>query len=270
MPRNRAQLIRDEPNDYRYGIKFARGVPRSYQPRRGGPPLLFATDARMTILIGLALSGGAMRLNRLWAFTQRKNIGCVASLVANGLVATWRLGRSETHVALDPAHPAAKALRKLLLKAGAIYGFDEPSYHVDNVRGGSAPFRPSRRRDVRYTFGDPNRTLSLLMRYILGEANAKEIERCVPRLAVKSVRHALWMFHAFGVLKSRRIVRGRSRGIGFRCNPGHVLAVEIARVLAALDAAMPQWRLMAERQIDASRRTVRQIRSGAKAGRWAW
>ncbi len=47
--------------DYRNDGVHAVAKPRAYQPRVGGPPLLFATDIRMTILVTLALARRPLR-----------------------------------------------------------------------------------------------------------------------------------------------------------------------------------------------------------------
>jgi hypothetical protein len=73
-------------------------------------------------------------------------------------------GAGRRYAALDPAHPAAGELRDLLLFVAEAYpGYSMPPYHVDNASGGSVPVRHGRLRDVRYTFGEPTRTWTLLM-----------------------------------------------------------------------------------------------------------
>jgi hypothetical protein len=61
--------MRRRGKEHRYDYRHAavQGVPnpRAYQPRVGGPLLLFATDIRMTILVTLALAGGSMRQKNL-------------------------------------------------------------------------------------------------------------------------------------------------------------------------------------------------------------
>ena len=75
------------------------------------------------------------------------------------------------------------------------------------------------------------------------------------------------MFKAFGVLKSKRV----SRGIAFELDPFHELATEIRKVLVDLDAAMPQWRVVAENDIESPRPRSRENRSGRrKPKRWKW
>jgi hypothetical protein len=84
--------------------------PRAYQPRIGGPPLLFATDIRMTILVTLALADGPMRQKNLWRHIGKKAKTALYPLVENGLVAMWSIGPNNKFVALDPCHPAAEPL----------------------------------------------------------------------------------------------------------------------------------------------------------------
>lgn len=51
--------------DYRAGI-ISSDKPHGSQPRVDGPPLLFTTDARMTLLVTLALTGRPVRPGSLW------------------------------------------------------------------------------------------------------------------------------------------------------------------------------------------------------------
>ena len=102
-------------NEHKYDYK-GKGVqavekPRAYQPRVSGPPLLFATDIRMTILVTLALAGGPMRQKNLWKHIGKSAKTALYPLVERGLVSMWRLNASKVYVALDPCHPAAEPLR---------------------------------------------------------------------------------------------------------------------------------------------------------------
>jgi hypothetical protein len=81
----------------------------------GGPPLLFATDIRMTILVTLALADGPIRQKNLWKHIGKSSKTALYPLVKYGIVAMWGNSRSCQCVALDPCHPAADALRSLLL-----------------------------------------------------------------------------------------------------------------------------------------------------------
>jgi len=133
----------------------------------------------------------------------------------------------------------------------------------------AAPNVPMRRSkiDARFTFGDKNRTLPLLMVAIRGKANADQVARCIPRSDVTTVRHVLLMFMAFGVLKRKRL----SRGMSFELDPFHELAAEIRNVLSDLDRAMPQWRVIAENDMREPRPRTRESHVGRrKPKRWKW
>lgn len=257
--------------DYRYGIEPAKGVPRACQPRAGGPPLLFATDVRMTVLVTLAQAGGPLRVKNLWRHIKRKNVGCIHGLVERGLVVRWYLSPSEVYVALDPAHPAAEELRTLLLRIAQLYNFPPLIQSPEDAAGGEPPHRKSRRRDVRWTFGEPIGTLTLLLLYFIGEANGATLSRCTPLLEVTSTRGILYKFRAFGILESRRLVEGKSRGIAFRFNAKCPFYVELARVVDALDRAMPHYRIVADRQMLSALPKKRDVREGRRSvNRWKW
>lgn len=258
--------------DYRTnGVEYAISKPVAYQPRLGGPPLLFVSDVRATLLVTLALHGGSIRLQRLWEHLGARPRGALIDLVDTGLVTMWRLSRGKVFAALDPAHPAAPSIRRLLVRIGQLYGFQVPKYHADNELAGLPPLRRSRRRDVRTTFGYRHRTIPLLLLHIFGEANAAEVARCVPGLEAGTVRSTFWMFGAFGILKYDRRVKGKSRGFAFQFDERNVFHHELSAVLAELDAAMPQWRIVAQRQSDSVAKTVHELRRGRrKPGRWKW
>jgi hypothetical protein len=263
---------RDFRYDYRSGVQYAVGTPRSYQPRKGGPPLLFATDIRMTLLAHLALSAGPMRQVWLWRHLHKRAPLALYDLVERGLVAKWNQSTCASFIALDPAHPAAPELRQMLLEVARLYdGFSEPKYDVKAMDGGDIPVRKSRRRDVRYTFGDPIRTMALLLVYVLGEASAADIARCVPYVDTKSVRHVLYMYTAFGLLRRRRMVVHKRRSLVFAFDMEHPLARHVLEVVAALDRAMPLWRVTAQRQSAAPMPTRRERHDGRrKPKRWKW
>lgn len=251
--------------DWEQGVEVAEGRPRAYQPRAGGPPLLFATDVRMTILATLAEATGPLRCVDLWRTIGRKNFGCLTGLVQRGLVAKWRLGNF-AYVSLESTHPASTPLRHLLSKIGRHYGLARPIEQESLFEKPAAPKR-RRRIDARLTFGDVTGTVPLLMVYIRLKANAEQVARCIPRCDVKSARQALKMFKAFGILRSERI----SRGVSYSLNPDHVLAKELRAVLHDLDVAMPQWRVVAENDIANPRRRPRENRAGRrKPKRWKW
>ena len=254
--------------DYRAGRPKGGDVPRGYQVRTEGPPLLFMTDLRMTILVTLALADGVLRVENLWRHLGKKNVGCLRDLHESGLVCKWKLGRGQAYAALDPAHPAAAEVRELLLCVAQAYpGFSKPSFHADDRVGGSVPVRRGRRRDVRYTFGEPTRTWTLLMVYLVGEVGALRMSQMVPRLTKRQAQKNLWMYRAFGVLAVRRV----RRGLGFRFVETDPLADRVVRVLSALDRAMPQWRIVAELRGNDPRPLPRDSRATRrKSGRWKW
>lgn len=258
--------------DYRNDGVRAVAKPRAYQPRVGGPPLLFATDVRMTILVTLALARGPLRQKNLWKHLGKLAKTALYPLVERGLVAMWRLGPSNVYVALDPCHPAAQPLRRFLLRVAELYpGFVTPTYGVDDRDGGDPPLRPRRRRDVRYTFGDPIRTMVLLLVHLRGELVGVDAERIVPYLERCSVRDVLWMYRAFGLLESRYVVQNRRHANGFRFDERHPLVPYVQEVLAALDHAMPQWRVRERRQrTEAIPKRSDPRRGRRKSGQWKW
>ena len=251
--------------DWRLGVEPARGRPRAFQPRLGGPPLLFATDVRMTILVTLAMMGHPIRCADLWRAIDRRNFGCLADLVRRGLVAKW-YHRAHAYVALEPAHPAHVSLTKLLLRIAKAYRFSRPITQLPLWQWLHVPARRGK-IDARYTLGDRNQTLPLLVLYVRGCANADQVVRSIPRSDVKTIRHTLLKFKAFGVLSSRRV----GRGIAYALDPSHELAREIRRVLGELDCAMPQWRVVAENDMLHPRSRSRESRVGRrKPKRWRW
>lgn len=151
-------------------------------------------------------------------------------------------------------------------KVGKLYGFSAPIEQAELFGPVSVPKR-RKSIDARFTFGDKTRTLPLLIIHIRGEANADQVARCVPRTDVESVRQALQMFKAFGILSSRRV----SRGIAYRFNDAHPLAKDVRDILKDLDGAMPQWRVVAENDMLHPRVRRRENRSGRrKPNRWKW
>jgi hypothetical protein len=263
------QRRRFERYDYRSGVKCAVGVSRGYQPREGGPPLLFATDIRMTILVHLALAPRTVRIGWLWKHLGGKHPTALYPLAERGLIMKWKLGR-KTFVALDPCHPAAEPLRAMLVAVGKRYGFKPMPIDVDADDGGPVPTRPSRWRDVRDTFGDRNRTLPLLIVLVLNTAVVIDIVRVVPYLDKTAVRNILYMYRAFGILETKRVVAHKRRGVGFSFSETYWLVPHIRDVLKALDHAMPQWRAIAERQAATQTPRRHEYRERRKHGRWKW
>jgi hypothetical protein len=264
------------PNEHRYDYKHL-GVqaverPRAYQPRVDGPPLLFATDIRMTILVALALADGPLRQANLWKHIGKSAKTALYPLVKHGLVAMWSLNRGRKYVALDPCHPAAVPLRQLLLAVADHYpGFSKPKFSVDNRDAGDAPTRPSRRRDVRLTFGDPRRTMPLLLVHIREQMVGVDVPRIVPYVNQSTARDVFWMYRAFGILKMEYVVAKKRRGYAFTFDDACPLVPYIRAVLTALDKAMPQWRIRAERQAsEPIPKRQDDHRSRRKPGRWKW
>ena len=161
-------------------------------------------------------------------------------LVDDGLVAKLTITRKSVLYGLDPAHPAALPIRSLLLKISELYNFETPTPDPRALEGGQSPSRRSRKRDARYTFGDPVRTLVLLTVYVLESAHMSKITRILGRFSPTSVRNTLWRFRAFGVLNAAGSPRGR-KGIAFSLNPGYCFASEIRAVVASLRVALPHW-----------------------------
>ena len=270
VPASTKRTASDHKTDYRKGIRYARRVPVSYQPRKGGPPLLFATDVRMTILVHLALAPGPVRPSWLWRHLKKGSPTTLKDLVARGLVSRWRLG-PKAFIALDPCHPAARSLCELLRFVGHTYKFRPIAVDVDAREGGDAPVRPSRRRDVRNTFGDRQRTMPLLLLHVLNEAAAIDIARCVPYLDASTIRHVLYMYRAFGVLQSRYAVHHKRRTIAFSFNEENPLVPYVRSVLAMLDKEMPQWRFAAVRQrIAPLPPSWKRHHEQRKRKRWKW
>jgi hypothetical protein len=121
----------------------------------------------MTILVHLALTPGTVRIGWLWKHIGKKAPTALYPLVERGLITKWTWG-AKTFVALDPCHPAAVPLRAMLVAIGNKYKFRPMPIDVDAHEGGDVPHRGARRRDVRDTFGDKNRTMPLLLVHILG------------------------------------------------------------------------------------------------------
>jgi hypothetical protein len=128
----------------------------------------------MTVLVTLAQAGRPMRCVELWKHIGRKYPGCVTELDARGLICKWAVGQAEVYLAMNPAHPAASPLRRLLRLIGEQYSFEPPRVC------GKRPPVPVRRwveRNARSTFGDYIRTLPLLALHILGRAGIMEVAR---------------------------------------------------------------------------------------------
>jgi hypothetical protein len=88
-----------------------------------------------------------------------------------------------------------------LLRIPEVYpGFTAPQYAVDDRDGGPAPVRPRRRRDARYTLGEPNRTMPLLLVHLREELVGIDVGRIVPYIESGTARDVLWMYRVFGLL----------------------------------------------------------------------
>lgn len=254
-------LRSDGAIDYKRGIQYAKGRPRGYQPRKGGPPLLFATDVRMTILVTLALAKGPMRAKDLWRHIGRKYVGCATKLSTDGLICKWAAGKNEVYLGLNPAHPAAKPLKCLLLQIGDVYNFEAPTESLSR----DLPSAPWNDKNARYTFGDHIRTFVLLLVHIIGEAPIFQVARCLPNVDRQAVSQVLWMYTAFGILR-----RKGDHYPTFMLNPEHVLTANISEILAILDRVMPHWRMVAEIQGLSRSRPRREVQSGRNPKRLKW
>ena len=223
--------------------------PRNYQRRIGGPPLLFATDIRMTLLVTLAL-GGTLRPKTLWETIGKKAHVVLDGLIAVGLVVRWKNSRSIAYVALNPAHPACEPLRALLLAVAQQYVFARPLVGPRDIAGGSPP--PAQGGcTLSCTFGDVSHTLSLLVVYILGKASARDVVRGTTVVMRRSAMARLWMFKSHGILSSKlqrdaRTVRC-SENV-FRFDDKEPLTPYVIAVLDVLDAYMPFIRLTTQSQ----------------------
>jgi hypothetical protein len=214
--------------------------PRAFQGRVDGPPLLFMTDVRMSVLATLAVSATPYRHCRLEELLGIPNLNpVVRDLVNSGILTTWAPKRSVKLLALDPCHPCYEPLRRLLIRIADVYSFPRPLYLSENMFGGAAPVRRSRRRDARLTFGTPQRTLVLLAVYLLGYSSMSDICRALSIFDAHGLNRALWRFHAFGVLRSED--RGGSIGIFFELNHEFAFANELRDVLEAMEFALPMW-----------------------------
>ena len=191
----------------------------------------------------------------------------LAELTQLGILVRWELSAREVYVALDRTHPASEELRALLVKIGSVYGFERPRVDEENGLGGSPPQQSHLRRDLRQTFGGLVRTLPLLLIFVRGSASGEQIARCIPGVDRKFTLRILWMFKAFGVLKSQRA----GRGIAYSFDEACPFVKELESVLAVLDQKMPQWRVIAERDIREPRSRRREFRHGHRRNkRWRW
>jgi hypothetical protein len=112
----------------------------------------------------------------------------------------------------------------------------------------------------------------LLLVHIREELVGIDADRIVPYLEGATAHDVLWMYRAFGLLTMRYVVVRKRRGYAFRFDPANQLVPYVRDVLAALDRAMPQWRLREERQKNerypnAGTRIKGGERSGAGSGR---
>jgi hypothetical protein len=261
--RHKGRIVRIRPNGcYNWRDVWNHGVrqPRAWQARADGPPLLFATDMRMSILVTLALAGGMMRRYHLVQYSGGGTYNsALDKLVDDGLVAALTITRKKVLYGLDPAHPAAIPIRSLLLKIAESYSFKTPTCDPGELEGGESPSRRSRKRDARYTFGDPVRTLVLLAVYILGTAHMSKVTQVLGRFSATSIRNTLWRFRAFGVLNAAGSPRGR-KGIAFSLNADYCFASEIREVLASLAVALPHWNVAIVKAATSGRPVIRDKR----------
>ncbi len=226
------------------GIRHAN--PTTYQARVDGPPLLFMTDIRMSILVTLALSLVPYRPRDLKRALRVSNIDpCVTALVSSGLIASWYGKCGARYLSLDPCHPCYDGLIILLRRIGQRYGFPQPLYLSDSLLAGAAPKRVSRKRDTRMLFGSPMRTLVLLAVFKLGRASINQIHRALGLSDAKTVATTLFRYAAFGLLKVDEI--GGSSGIFFEVNPDFEFATDVRSILEQVARVLVVWTLKIER-----------------------
>lgn len=228
-------------SNWRKGIGSAGQVetPRSFQARRNGPPLLFLTDVRMTILVLIATADCPVRHLELKRDLMERGHSAIEPLVQSGLIISWKPSRKSKVYALDPAHPAHEPLKRLLQKISKLYEFPTLITDSTDVKRGLPPVRRSRRRDARLTFGNSINTLVLLAVYLMVRPNMTAVTGALARFHKKSINSALWRYQAFGVL--RQTGPGGRTGMLFELNPDYALADEIRPVLDSLLIALPQW-----------------------------
>jgi|GEM_PF-5189288 len=243
--------------------KWQSGVPRTgsdatYAPRRGSAPLLFRTETRYQILS--ALAHGTMRIARLREHACIRNVDeTPAALIRSGLIIRWG-DLPWRWVALDPEHPCAGELRRLLLVLAELHKVRPPHYHPDNCIGGE-PRRRLGPRDLSALFGGPTRTWPLLLVFVEGRATSSGIARLLPRTHIQEVRRGLHMMRAFRVLNIQRI------GVQawFSLRQDYPAYKQISEVLSALDRAAPIYRALAN---GGSGKLPRRERTRLKSGGW--
>lgn len=92
--------------------------------------------------------------------------------------------------------------------------------------------------------------MPLLIAHILGETTARSVTQAVPYFETQTVRFVFQKWEAFGICTRRRRAGGWPRyEYLLSINPDHPLGPSLIAVMAALDKAMPQWRIIAESQI---------------------
>jgi hypothetical protein len=250
--------------DYRRGLDYAIGR-RNSQPRGDGPPLLFKTDVRASILCMLALAGRPMRFSEIRASVQKSCVYALRELTRSGLVKRAAFAKNVVYFDLDHSHPAASELRSLYLRLAEVYSMPRPCFDATLPPVVLSASRVNS-RDLAATFGAPVRTLPLLFVFIRGSANGDQIYRCMPFGDRKFTLRVLRMFRTFGVLESKRVSRGIQYSLSERCP----IVNELTGVLRALDRAMPQWRAIIERDISAPK-FRRESRVGHRRNkRWKW
>lgn len=250
--------------DYRRGLDYACRK-KNLQPRADGPPLLFKTDTRASILCVLALSGRPMRQDEINTSVQRQCSVALTRLAEVGMLAKCVVGRKELYYDLDWAHPAAEELRELYLRLSQIYVMPRPRFDFA-APSSTIKYRGPERYDLVGTFGGAVRTLPLLMIFIRGSASGEQIARCMPSGDRKFTLRILRMFKAFGVLESQRV----SRGIHYSFSSQCPFVGQLRQVLGVLDREMPHWRAIAERDTVAPRYR-RESRIGHRRNkRWRW
>lgn len=264
-----------KPHDYKHlGLNHAGTgkAPRCTQSRLGGPPLLFKTDARATVLAHLAIANGPTRSMDLSQHLRRNHSKSVytillTKLANEGLISKWKLPAlpgeraCRVYYDLNPAYPGARELRALLWQIAIVYpGFSLVPYQPDNATAGVAPSRRpksshyvGRRFTIDYALGDDLTTKVLLGIYVMGQATNAILRRGATTYTVNRVGATLHKLAAFGILKKLRDDHAGRAGSAFVLDKAHPLHLELVAYLAALDIHYPLLRFQMQNQASSRR-----------------
>lgn len=175
--------------------------------RQRRPPNLFGPYRRMDLLIALAVHGTLRRAD-VTKTTGLQSIDLLHVSDRAGLVARWRLSPPSLGyaLALNPAFPRLTPLRQLLRAMSREYPPPYRSSCAPEHR--NIPVSAKRRSDIRYLFGSPVRTMTLLtLEFLGGQSEQRTIHRSVPSHHKVSVKNVLKFYVAQGLLvKKGRVV----------------------------------------------------------------